>query len=403
MTLFRPFILILFIGLSSAFAQNSANIYCKSGTYNLPAPNYAQTSFSPKELILGHYYRVIHFTNLPNDVEKTILRNSGVELLQYLPKNAFICRIAAEANLEKALGNTVDGLSEVKAEYKLSKELAERNYPHWALFGETQVELTGMFYEGLDPVMVQSALQSKGAEILYMSTGHFMQFRVELTNLPIIYALPHFYYFECVSPPEEPDNLDGRTNHRSNMLYTDYASGLQYNGSGVTVMMQDDGYIGDHIDYEGRIDQSNCSGCTWTDANNHGDHVAGTIMGAGNLNPRYRGMASGAHLLVFNSNNSNYDDVPTLYASEQMVITSKSYSSTCNGGYDSRASQLDAQSYDLPGLIHIFSAGNNGTVDCGYGAGNTWGNITGGHKSGKNVVAVGNLTTVDVLATSSSR
>ncbi|MDA7837047.1 S8 family serine peptidase, partial [Salibacteraceae bacterium] len=46
---------------------------------------------------------------------------------------------------------------------------------------------------------------------------------------------------------------------------------------------------------------------------------------------------------------------------------------------------------------------NSGTSNCGYGAGNVWGNITGGHKVGKNVIAVANLTSYDVVATSSSR
>ncbi|HRZ76066.1 MAG TPA: S8 family serine peptidase, partial [Bacteroidales bacterium] len=57
----------------------------------------------------------------------------------------------------------------------------------------------------------------------------------------------------------------------------------------------------------------------------------------------------------------------------------------------------------LPALMHVFSAGNNGTSDCGYGAGAGWGNITGGHKMGKNVVAVANLDYKDDLSSSSSR
>lgn len=390
-----------FLGISAAYAQTSPTIYCKSGNHTLAAPDYAQPASN--EIVDGAYYRVIHFVSLPDHEEQNRLAANGLELLQYLPQNAYFCRIATQCNVQTLVGNAVDGLSPVQSVFKLSSDLAHKNYPHWALFGDTQIELNALFYTGIDPLSAQQALQSQGAEILGIHAGKYIEFRVALNALEQIYQLPHFFYFECVSPPEEPENLDGRTNHRSNMLFTDYASGLQYDGSGVTVMMQDDGYIGDHIDYEGRIDQSNCWGCNWDDINNHGDHVAGTIMGAGNLNPRYRGMASGAHLLVFNSSNSNYDDVPQLYNTEQMVITSKSYSSNCNGGYDALTSQLDEQSFDMPELIHIFSAGNNGTVDCGYGAGAGWGNITGGHKSGKNVVAVGNLNTLDVLAGSSSR
>src|SRR5690606_24595036 len=51
----------------------------------------------------------------------------------------------------------------------------------------------------------------------------------------------------------------------------------------------------------------------------------------------------------------------------------------------------------------VFSAGNAGTSNFGYGAGPGWGNITGGHKQAKNCMTVGNLTYQDGLANSSSR
>ncbi len=53
--------------------------------------------------------------------------------------------------------------------------------------------------------------------------------------------------------------------------------------------------------------------------------------------------------------------------------------------------------------MQTFSAGNSNNQDCGYGAGNQWGNITGGHKIGKNVIATANLDSDDGIAPSSSR
>ena len=51
------------------------------------------------------------------------------------------------------------------------------------------------------------------------------------------------------------------------------------------------------------------------------------------------------------------------------VITSKSYSDGCNAGYTALSRDLDEQIDDYTSLIHVFSAGNSGTSDCGYGAG----------------------------------
>lgn len=395
---------VTLLSCSALHAQQTSEILFKSGSF-LPEEQELSSkhAYAESELVDGAYFRIVQFAAIPKNEVKDQLKSAGIELLSYLPRNSFYARIQASAELSALQRNGCKGIYPIASRFKLSTELNEKKYPHWALFGSDKIELNTIYFPEVLSENAVAMLQTVGAEILQVRAANTLTLRISLDQLDALYALRAFYYFECVSPPEEAENHDGRTNHRSNMLATDYSSGLQFDGTGVTVMMQDDGYIGDHIDYEGRNDQSNCFGCTWADASNHGDHVAGTIMGAGNLNPRYKGMAPGAQLLVYSSSNDNYDDVPGLYASQSLVITSKSYSSGCNGGYDALTRQLDQQCHDMFALTHVFSAGNNGTSDCGYGAGAGWGNITGGHKSGKNVIAVGNLSTLDALNTSSSR
>ena len=137
------------------------------------------------------------------------------------------------------------------------------------------------------------------------------------------------WYIEPIDPPSKKENKTGRTLYRSNVINTNYFSGRHYDGSGINIMMQDDGIIGPHIDYQGRIDQSNCSGCSSSNSDDHGDHVAGTIMGAGNLDPIAAGM-SNASLYVYGSSNNNYYDVPLIYQNNDVIIPTKSYSNGCN-------------------------------------------------------------------------
>ncbi len=54
-------------------------------------------------------------------------------------------------------------------------------------------------------------------------------------------------------------------------------------------------------------------------------------------------------------------------------------------------------------MLFVFSAGNNASGNCNYGAGAGWGNITGGYKQGKNVIAVANLDALEVRDNTSSR
>jgi hypothetical protein len=128
------------------------------------------------------------------------------------------------------------------------------------------------------------------------------------------------------------------------------------------------------------------------------------MTGAGNLDPTMRGMAAGSDLYVVNYSTSFLDSqTQALINSGAVQITNSSYGNGCNGGYTSVTQTVDSQTRDIPSLLHVFSAGNSGTSNCGYGAGSGWGNITGGHKQGKNVIATANVFFNGSLVSSSSR
>ena len=399
-------LLLFFVFSMSLLAQMTRPVLFVSGKHTpvkTAQLNDASFDFNTKEINRGSCFRLLQFEEIPTEKDKVELQKNGIELLNYIPYNAYFSKVATNVNASAINAFHILSVEKIDVRFKLTNVLLNKTYPHWTLFGTSKIELNATFFKGVTIDQIKAELSSCGAELLHFNQVNTVRLRIELDALEDLYALNSIYYFEELPSPGEPENLVGRTNHRSNTIATDYSGGLKYDGTGITIMMQDDGYIGEHIDYEGRIDQTNCTGCSTNDANNHGDHVAGTIMGAGNLDPKGRGMAFGSELMVFNSSNDNYDDVPSFYSSHDMIITSKSYSAGCNAGYDSRASQLDGQVRTLPALIHVFSAGNAGSSDCGYGAGSGWGNITGGHKSGKNVLAVGNLNSTDGLTSSSSR
>ncbi len=208
--------------------------------------------------------------------------------------------------------------------------------------------------------------------------------------------LPFVLYLQESEEPGQPENFNARSAHRILSVQPRIESG--YNGAGVVIGHGDDGAIGPHIDYQGRMlaDKSGASSGT------HGDHVAGTILGGGNLDPRGAGMAPGADL-VYYTYPDNLNDVDLDFSQYGVRITNSSYSNGCNAGYTGFSAQVDADINANPGLQHVFSAGNNGTQNCGYGAGNLWGNITGGHKVGKNTITVANLNSTDGINSSSSR
>jgi len=371
----------------------------KSGVYDLTEyPQLTAQAFSENP------YGIISFTQLPSSLDKERLAAQGITLMGYLPTNSFYAYFSKLPNAEVSASFHIQRIVAIEESFKLSAMLVRNELPHWAFYGDTHVEIIAEYFSNKQAESLIEGLTQQGLQVIqHDEVNYTFLIRVPKNALAQIYKNPAFKYFETPNPPGEPENLPGRTSHRSNTLFSFADNGLKYRGDGVKVMMQDDGYIGPHIDFAGRIDQTDCNPCSTSPDDNHGDHVGGTIMGAGNRNPSNRGMAHGVELLVYNAANSNYGDVPSLCTNDDVFITSKSYSDGCNSGYSSLTRSLDQQVRLYPSLVHVFSAGNNGGDDCGYGAGSGWGNITGGHKSGKNVIAVGNLTNTGNLAGSSSR
>jgi hypothetical protein len=389
-----------------AIGQNTKNypLLLSSGEINFPA-NVEQLSALPATQVFnGYAFRYIQFFNLPSDEQRKQLQQAGIDLLLYMPTNTYIAAIKEGTNLSLLSGYSVRGVYEISAQHKLLKELqvalSEQVFPGFAIQGD-KVGLNITNYANLSHERVKQFLTENHYSITYEDANtHWFTVWVKKSDILNFIALPFVCSAELVDDKPTPDNNVGRTDHRSNAISTSYSTGRKYNGAGVNVMLQDDGIIGPHIDYKGRLPNQ------FITFNNgdHGDHCAGIIMGAGNRNPLTRGMAWGSNIYVYEAAPSyqGFDSINTHYTKYGIRIISTSYSDGCNAGYTTRAQQLDIQNLNMPQLIHVFSGGNQGGASCGYGSTN-WGNVTGGHKHSKNSIAVANLDYLDAANASSSR
>ncbi len=406
----KKFILALST-ISSIFClaqkNSSFDLILSTGTIKLN-PNFNST-FSAKintnDLFDGNYYRYIQFTSLPSEEDKLNLEKLGIKLLMYLPTNTYMASIKQNCNFNLLNSFSISGVYEIKSEYKLLKELSDalnqNSFPAYAINGE-KVGISFTSYSNIAFENIKSYLNNNN--ITYSYENKIMNWFVVWINKNDILdfvAKPFVCSAELVDDLPKEENNVGRTNHRSNVLFTDYNGGRKFNGAGTKIMLQDDGIIGPHVDYHNRL----LNQFMTNNVGDHGDHCAGIIIGAGNKDPLTRGMAWGADLYTFNAspNYPGFDSINNQYGSLGIRIISTSYSDGCNAGYTTRAQQLDVQYQSMPQLIHVFSGGNSGTSNCNYGAGAGWGNVTGGHKHSKNSIAVANLTHLDALNSSSSR
>ncbi len=382
----------------TSYAQETT-LKLKSADYKIAA-NINQITFENLELAKykNTYYVYVHFNEIPTNAIKEKLKNSGLELDFYVTSNTYYANMLPTTNFSTLANLGVDGLYAVSPQFKMDHQLANANYPEHAWLGkklQVIVQRRADFSEN----EWNYYLQSFGADILgSYDFSNLTTIAVLPEHLTAIAGHPMVTYLEPIDPEPVKEDLLGRSNHRVNWLGNKNINGISYNGEGVWMAVGDDGAIGPHIDFKGRTDQS----VSGSSSGEHGDHVCGIAVGAGNLNPDAQGMAWAADLKVYNVWNA-VNSSPTSVSNPGIVVTSTSYGNGCNAGYTSFARTADQQVRQLETIMHVFSAGNSGTQNCGYGAGPGWGNITGGIKAGKNVMAIGNVLATDGLANSSSR
>ena len=359
--------------------------------------NDVQTS----EVFEGKYHRILQFFQIPTNREKADLENLGIEFLDYFPNKAYIVSIPLAINKSDLKNKNIRSIIKMDGLMKIDKSLIDLNSSHSSVEGEN-VNVLLRFFKNIPIELAEEKIRETNAKVIKkMSTSHLIKIQIGIDEIDDYANLP-FVSFIIIAPElGEPEDRRGRSLHRANMLSTEYNGGLNIDGTGVGVMVRDDGIVGPHIDFQGR----NFHNLSIDSPGNHADGVAGIFAGSGNLDPDMKGMASGSDMHViwyyadFEENLISLDK----HQNEGVLVVNSSYSNGCNAGYTAITEIVDRHIFENPTFLHVFSAGNSNNQDCGYGAGTQWGNITGGHKQGKNVMATANVFENAELVASSSR
>lgn len=361
----------------------------------------------PQSLVNGRYHWVVEFYEVPDPLHRRQIEAMDIRLGDYLPHRCYLASLPQDISYGKLQQAGIRSVYILTAHDKLAPSLSGMDLPWWAITGSGEVSVYAHLPQNIPPTAAIDSLQRLGyTELHPIPSLSILQVTLPTNRLSALAGLGFVHYVEPISPPGENENDQSSTNQRSNFLNAPYASGHHFDGSGINIMLDDDGPVGNHLDYRNRSDQSQTS---YTPViNDHGDHIAGILIGAGNRDPRYKGMAPGATLRVYNYTSdllsgTGLMDFPNAYVNHGVVLTNTSQSDGCNAGYTAFSQLLDQQTVNHSSLLHVFSAGNSANLNCGYGAGTGWGTITGGSKMGKNILAVGNVTKNDQLSSSSSK
>ncbi|RMA65941.1 S8 family serine peptidase [Ulvibacter antarcticus] len=395
-------ILVMLFATTIVFSQTNYNVQFQDETVviqeNINSFQWDQMPESSK--FNGGYYGWVQFYQTPTQDIQNLFKTNNLQLIEYIPNRTYLFYFPENTSVALLRTNGVRAIVPVAGEYKLSSELKHPPFADYAIEGNN-ILVTLQYHKNVNAQYVINDLANQQISVRHQYKGsNNIDLVIPNNCLETLSSQPYVKWIELIVAPSIPDDTRGRSLHKANGLDTQTSAGRNYTGSGIGVMVRDDGIVGPHIDFQGRIDNSTASGTGQT----HGDGVGGIMAGAGNLDPSMRGMAAESNVFVVNYEPNFLDtQTVTLINNGNVQITNSSYSNGCNAGYTTITQTVDSQTRNIPTLLHVFSAGNSNNSNCGYGAGNQWGNITGGHKQGKNVIATANVFFDGSLVGSSSR
>lgn len=403
---FLSFLVLLF-ATNFLNAQNGKDytIYLQSGKVS-PAENITTVSISDpvfeNNKFSDKYFVVIQFYQIPDETLKNELASAGVKLIDYLPNYAFTASVAGNLNLDAIRFKGIRSITALNSFQKSSPQINERRIPTHAVKQPGMVDLTIITHEKSNAGILNSIMSSFNAFVLNSSeVFRTYDIRIPQSSYYLIASHPLVQWVEFASPENVEENLLGRTLHRVSILQ-DGVRNLK--GEGMNIGIWDGGPVFQHMDFSppGRLTIMEAGA-----ASDHGTHCAGTIAGAGILNPIAKGMAPKANLFSWNFNGNVQAEMQTGIPNNNLAVSSHSYGFTFSGacdltnttmlGYSSTSRATDLNCNNFPTHLHVHSAGNAGN-SCGGG----YYTITGSGKSAKNNLVVANITTSEGRASSSS-
>ncbi|MBN1988344.1 MAG: S8 family serine peptidase, partial [Bacteroidales bacterium] len=318
----------------------------------------------------GNYYVIVTLRSIPTQEEKDALKQKGIVLHNYLGNNSYYATIKQEpkkgAIAEQLKSTPITSVTEGNAEWKISEAVSSGVVPEHAIVASGIVSVNVLYFELSDLLGIRDYLKSKGYRVSHIAE-EFQTITLEIPKNRIkeLAQQPWVKWIEYIAPPAELDNLRGRSMNRSNILSQNTLGGRNLTGKGMNVGIWD-GSVEAHPDLGNRLKTQE-----FEVISEHGQHVSGTMLGAGLIDPKAKGMAPEATLYAWNFNTQQNG----LSAPQEMlisardhgiVVTQNSYGVSMNNIYCTTPSTYNATDLQLdqlvnmhPKLTHVFSAGND--------------------------------------------
>lgn len=298
--------------------EEAPSIRLQSRTFS-PQPGVdPSVSFGPSGQADSPQHLLVQLHAVPTESERSALAAAGIELLGYIPDNAWLALVSGRVDLGSPSFSLVRWAGPLLPEDKIAPALRSNGVGSWAIEPDGQVNLQLVFFKDVSASAAEQLIERHQGQV--MQSGNGSSYVVRFRDASIIEQLgaeDSVQWIDNGPTPKLPrdagptggDDVDsiqndgarGRTN--VNNLQTAYPGAI---GTGTRLGVWDGGVDPTHPDFAGRL---------WVDpghsdpSNDHGTHVAGTMAGdgsnsqsAGGTPNQWRGIATAAQIYSYDNN-----------------------------------------------------------------------------------------------------
>jgi uncharacterized repeat protein (TIGR01451 family) len=221
----------------------------------------------------GRIHLLMQFDHIPDAAERVQLAAQGIDMLNYIPDNAWIVSIPATGVSRLSANSVVNWVGTWQGVTKMAPRLQTGNYPGWAVHEDGRIQIMMLLHTDVPFSEGEVAAAKHNATIvatIRMPPAYAIWIKPEnITNLA---AEESVLWLEEAPPPLTSTNDDARAT-----MHVPAIHNLGLDGTGVNLFIYDGGSIAaTHDAFNGRltvIDNSSLS--------SHATHVAGTAAGDG--------------------------------------------------------------------------------------------------------------------------
>ena len=239
----------------------------------------------------GVVHVLMQFDELPTAKERGLLEERGIQLLRYIPNNAYWAAVrTAESTLSTATKlDTLRWAVAAPGVDRLDPDTAAGIVPLNARLDDGRIVVHVAVFEDMPLIEADRQVTVAGGEVQRWGFTHSLQVAAPLEALRAIADLDCVEWVESIPAPYHTENSVSSQRQRVDELQV---LPYQLNGKDVIVGVWDGGSVYMHTDLTSRLSLMNGS----SPVHYHATHVAGTIAGSGAGAARAKGMAPSASI-----------------------------------------------------------------------------------------------------------